>query len=367
MKKAHLHKQAALYDPYLDTLGGGEKHILSILKVLEDEGSEINLFWDQDLQKEIRSRFDLKFKNKLKFLPNIFKSKNTLKTLQTLKTFDYFFYVTDGSYFFSSASNNFVFCMVPDKNLYTQSLLNKLKTSNYQFITNSLFTQSWLKNWGIEAQIIYPYLNSDFINMDLSSLKKEKIILSVGRFYSHLHSKKQSILIDWFNKLQRENILFTKFKLIMAGGLKEEDKAFFNTLKSTIKGNPNIQLQPNLSYNQLVDLYKKSSYYVHMTGYGVDENKNPEQVEHLGVTPLEAMATGCLTFCVNAGGPKEIINNEKTGFLFDNEDELTKLISLILSDTHRQKIIKSNAKRYIENNFTYEVFRRRVEDVLFAA
>ena len=34
-------KRAALYDPYLDILGGGEKHILSILKVLEDEGYEI--------------------------------------------------------------------------------------------------------------------------------------------------------------------------------------------------------------------------------------------------------------------------------------------------------------------------------------
>ena len=104
MKNGSLAKRRiALYNPYLDTLGGGEKHILSILKVLEDEGCEISIFWDKNLQNEIQNRFALQFKNKLIFLPNIFKTKDTLRTLKTLQTFDYFFYVTDGSYFFSPA------------------------------------------------------------------------------------------------------------------------------------------------------------------------------------------------------------------------------------------------------------------------
>ncbi len=37
-------KKAALYDPFLDVMGGGEKHILSILKVLEEKGFEIHIF-----------------------------------------------------------------------------------------------------------------------------------------------------------------------------------------------------------------------------------------------------------------------------------------------------------------------------------
>jgi hypothetical protein len=50
MKKAENGtKKAALYDPYLDVMGGGEKHILSILQVLEHEGYEANVFWDHDL------------------------------------------------------------------------------------------------------------------------------------------------------------------------------------------------------------------------------------------------------------------------------------------------------------------------------
>ena len=80
-------KKAALYDPYLDTLGGGEKHILSIVKVLEDEGYEINIFWDKNLQNQIENRFRIQFVNKFKFLPNIFNKKKHFKDFKGFKDF----------------------------------------------------------------------------------------------------------------------------------------------------------------------------------------------------------------------------------------------------------------------------------------
>src|SRR3989338_5305580 len=360
-------KKAALYDHFLDTLGGGEKHILSILKVLEDEGFELNIFWDNNLQTQIENRFDLQYKKKLIFLPNIFKNASIfrpLKTLLALRTFDYFFYVTDGSYFFSSAKKNFVFCMVPNINLYQRSLFNKLKTANFRFISNSYYTQSWLKKWGIESEVIYPYLNHDFIDIDLKDLIKENIILSVGRFYNQLHSKKQSILIDLFNKLKQVNHKFKNFRLIIAGGLKQEDKAYFYKLKSTIESNSGVILKTNVTYTELLNLYRKSLIYVHMTGFGVDENKNPEQVEHLGIAPLEAMASGCLTFCYNAGGLKEIVSDGSTGFLFNSQEELMAKLSSILSNTTLQTQIKRRAKQFVLDNFSYKVFKKRVKEII---
>src|SRR3989344_4250284 len=125
--------KVALFDPFLDTLGGGEKHILSILKVLDEAGFAINIFWDNNLQKQIQDRFQFEFKNKLNFLPNIFIKQNHFGKLITIKQFDFFFYVTDGSYFFSSAKKNFVFSMVPDIKLYRMNFLNRLKLMNYKF------------------------------------------------------------------------------------------------------------------------------------------------------------------------------------------------------------------------------------------
>jgi len=361
-------KKVGLYDPYLDTLGGGEKHILSILAVFAELGYEINIFWDKNLTKEIKNRFNLRCIDTSKYLPNIFKNNSfplkTLRTLQTLKIFDYFFYVTDGSYFFSGAKKNFVYAMIPDKKLYSQSLINKLKLINYQFITHSIFTQKWLGKFGIKSEVIMPYLDNELINQSINFEKKEKIILSVGRFFSHLHSKRQDLIIQTFKELKKKSKKFAGYKLILAGGLMEEDRDYFNSLKDLAKNDSSIVFKLNVELYELYRLYRLSTYYWHFAGLGVDEEKNPELVEHFGITPLEAMASGCLTFCYNAGGPKELINEGENGFLFSSIEKLIHKMIQIEQNVAYQKKVISNGKLFIKNNFSYEAFKRKIKDSL---
>lgn len=357
--------KVALYDPYLDVLGGGEKYILSILKVFDELGYQITIFWDENLTKQIKEKFSLHYINKIKWSSNIFKNKlfpfSTLKTLQTLRTFDYFFYVTDGSYFFSSAKKNYIYAMVPQQSLYSIDLINRLKTSNYTFITHSKFTSKWLKNWRINNHVLYPYIDDNFFQN--SKIKKEKIILSVGRFFSHLHSKQHEVIIDISNNLIRSYKNIGQYKFILAGGLKDEDKEYFNKLQKMTKDNPFIELKPNVTFKELVSLYQKAEFFWHFTGYGVDENTRPEMTEHLGIAPLEAMASGCITFCYNAGGPKELITDGEDGFLFNDEKELIdKMESSIKNQELRNKIIY-NARKYVKENFSYEVFEKRVKEI----
>ncbi len=360
-----MKKKAALYNPYLDVLGGGERHILSILKVLEDKGYEINIFWDKDLNNPIKERLNVSFKNKLVFLPNVFKKRGSLlDKSRTLKQFEIFFYVTDGSYFFSQAKKNFIFSMVPNKKLYRMNFLNKLKTYNFQFISNSNFTQSILLTQGVKSEVIYPFLENDYLNADIDSLKKDRIILSVGRFFKHLHSKRQDVAIDLFKKIKQKIPLLKDFKLILAGGLKEEDRPYLNELIKNINGEPSIILKTNQSYDQLLELYKRSLIYWHVAGYGIDEEKHPEQTEHLGITPLEAMATGNLTFGYSAGGLKEIIQDGENGFLFKTEGELFEKMMKVLNNQTLQLEIKSKAKAFVIKNFSYEVFARRILEVI---
>ena len=359
-------KKVALYNPYLDVLGGGEKHILSIIKVFEDFGFTPYIFWDRNLKKNIENRLGLNFKN-LFFLPNVFKKKSKLsifKVLSTLKNFDYFFYVTDGSYFLSLAKKNFIFAMVPDKNLYQLNLINRLKLLNWQFITNSFFTSQWLKKWGINSYVITPYIDERLFKF--KNQKKEKIILSVGRFFSHLHSKKQDIIIKTFKKMKQKNFLFKNFKLILAGGLKEEDKGYFNYLQKIAANNQSIIFKPNISQKELYRLYQKATFFWHFTGYGVDEEKYPQNVEHLGITPLEAMAAGCLTFCYNAGGPRTLIKDGLNGFLFNSEKELIRKMENIIFDKRMQKNIKKNAYDFVFKNFSYEVFKEKVKKLIIS-
>ena len=365
MKNLEIKKiKVGLYDPYLDTLGGGEKYILSIMDVFVDLGYEINIFWDKNLNKEMKKRFAFQCINTLKFLPNIFKNNSyplkTLRTLRTLQTFDYFFYITDGSYFFSGAKKNFVYAMIPDKKLYSLSLINRLKLTNYQFITHSIFTQKWLKKFGIKSAVIMPYLDNKLINQSINFEKKEKIILSVGRFFSHLHSKKQDLMIKAFKDLKNKSKEFANYGLVLAGGLMKEDQEYFDSLKKLAGKDDSIIFKPNVELYELYRLYRLSTYYWHFTGYGVDEEKNPELVEHFGITPLEAMASGCLTFCYKAGGPRELINDNENGFLFTSSDELIdKMIEVDSNITLKEKII-NNGKLFVKENFSYEVFREKV-------
>jgi glycosyltransferase involved in cell wall biosynthesis len=360
-----MKRKIALYDPYLDTLGGGERHILSILQVLEACDSEISIFWDQDLSGAIADRLNIKFKNKLVFLPNIFKSNASfIDRANTLGKFDVFFYVTDGSYFFSRAKNNFVFSMVPDKKLYRSSLLNKLKLHNYRFIANSVFTHDFLRKNSLYSKIIYPYIDNNLIDMDINSAVKDKVILTVGRFFKHLHSKRQDIAINLFKKLRQNNPLLKDFKLILAGGLKDEDKDYFEELKTLAGNDHDIIFQPNIFYNELLGLYKRSLIYWHMAGYGIDDSLHPESVEHLGITPLEAMAAGCVTLCYQAGGIKEIIKSGENGYLFTDEKELEKQMTDVLTNSSSCQNLVYRAKKYIRDNFSYPVFSERVKKVI---
>lgn len=360
-----MKRRAGLYDPYLDTLGGGEKHILSILKALEDEGFDISIFWNEDLQPDFKIHLDLSFKYVITFLPNIFKRRASfLKKINLLKQFDYFFYVTDGSYFVSTAKNNFVFCMVPKRELYTMNFLNRIKTGNYRFLVNSKFTKKWLLKWGIKSEVLYPYLGEKFIMTEVLPHQKKPIILSVGRFFSHLHSKKHETTIEIFRKLKKRSPEFKHYKLVLAGGLKDEDLSYFEQLKKIVGDDSSIQLKENISFDDLFKLYETSSVFWHMAGFGVNENRFPHLVEHLGITPLEAMATGSIVFCADAGGPKELIKEGKNGFLFTSAQDLIKKTIDVVANKDSQNKIREGAKHYAKKNFNYETFQKNVKTII---
>lgn len=354
MKK--VTKKVALYNPFLDILGGGERYILSILKVLDDLGFKIDIFWNKDLQQEIKNRFGLNYKN-LNFVPNIFKNKSLFSKIAVLKNYNLFFYITNGSYFFSSAKKNFIYAMIPDKNLYQLNFLNHLKLINYRFFTHSFFNQKNLKKWGIESFVLYPYIDDIFFT---ENSKKDKIILVVGRFFPHLHSKNHHKVIEIFKKLKKIDKSFSQYKLILAGGLKKEDVDYFLSLKNFAQDDPSIIFKLNIPFNELLSLYKTSAFYWHFTGYGEDENKNPQNVEHLGISPLEAMASKNIVFCYSAGGPKELIKNGLNGFLFKTEDDLIKKMKEIQSNEKKAQNIRENGQNYVKKYFSYENFRKNV-------
>lgn len=351
--------KVALYDPYMDTLGGGEQYMLSVLKTLEDEGYDVTLFWKEDLTKKIKEKFGYEFRNLHVDSSGFHGNKSSLSRWWHLGNFDLFFYITDGSYFFSGAKKNFLYAMVPRRELYELRGTNSLKFSGWKVIANSHFTSSHLRQWGIKSNVHYPYLPDSLLHA--RKVKKEKIILNVGRFFKHLHKKNHDEVIYTFNRLQ-ENKAYKGYRLILAGGLRDEDKPYFKEIQKAAKRNKNIELRPNVSRDELISLYEHAEFYWHFTGIGVNEREHPEQVEHLGITPIEAMAAGAVVYCFKAGGPRELIEQGKNGFLFTSEDELVQMMKDIKPD--QMKEIAEYARNYAKAHFSQTVFKTELNKII---
>jgi O-antigen biosynthesis protein len=149
-------------------------------------------------------------------------------------------------------------------------------------------------------------------------------------------------------------------KLIIAGGMLDIDKKYVDELKKSVQGYP-IQIIENIDRDSLLALYSKASIYWHAAGYGIDSKRYPEQVEHFGISIVEAMASGAIPFVYNVGGPVEIVS--KAGVCWNSIDDLITTTEEVLNDTALYEQYKTSA---IERStyFNREQFQKSFEQFI---
>ncbi len=354
----------ALYSPYLDTAGGGEKYMLTIAEVLSYE-NKVDVLLDTHLASldlsKIKEKIialhglDLSLVNFIK--APLGKNSSFLKRALFLKNYDHLFYLTDGSIFFSTAKNSYVHFQVPFVENNLSSVWGKFKLSSWNMaIYNSFFTKEYVeKAWNLKGKVIYPPVSIHLIK----PLAKEKYILSVGRFFGYLKDKKHQVLIDSFRELAK-NKQAEDWSLYLVGGLGEGDKDYLEQLKSQAKG-INIEFYPNASLEKLITLYGSSSIYWHASGFG---ETDPKRFEHFGITTVEAMAGGAVPIVINLGGQKEIIEHNISGLLWDNLKQLNNLtLDLIKDEKKRQSLSKAAVKR--SKDFSKEKFINEIKRLVY--
>lgn len=344
------------FSPYLDTFGGGERYMLTLASHLSRK-ENIDIFWDDQSIKAPLSRFLKIDLSKAQFKENIFKGDRLQKILNTTK-YGCIFILSDGSVPLSLAKKNILHFQVPF-HFKNNNLKTKLKLKKYgHIVCNSYFTKGFIdKSFNISSEVIYP-------PVDVESIKpgeKEKIILSVGRFSPHqLHPKKQEVLIEVFKEVYKKE---PNWRLFLVGQAKKADEKYLRLLKKNSRGY-GIKIMENLPFEKLKDLYSKASIYWHATGFGEDENKNPEKMEHFGISTVEASAAGAVPVVIGQGGQKEIVEDAKNGFLWITKAQLLEqTLSLIKNPTLMQKISKAavtNSKR-----FSVEKFIKSYEEIIY--
>ncbi|CAN5304224.1 glycosyltransferase [soil metagenome] len=335
--------KAAIYNPYLDTLGGGERYTMAVATTLLKNGYSVDVEWkDVDIKNKLEERFDIDL-DKINFIPDVKRGDG----------YDLCFWVSDGSVPTLKARKNILHFQVPFTNISGTSLLNKFKLMRIsKIVCNSNFTKNVIdKEFGVESVVLYPPVSVE----KFKPKKKENIILNVARFSSLMQSKRQDVLIETFKNFNQSN---PGYKLILAGGVEIGAKDYVESLEKSV-GDLSIEIIKSPDFKTLKNLYGKAKIFWSAAGYETDEVKEPQKTEHFGITVVEAMATGCVAIVCNTGGHKETIHNGVDGFLWNDTGELYGITKKILSEEKMRKTIFTNAiesaKRFSYKNFE-EVF-----------
>jgi glycosyltransferase involved in cell wall biosynthesis len=203
----------------------------------------------------------------------------------------------------------------------------------------SKFTRHWIHTyWDRDSTVLYPEIAVD----ELHPLTKMPWVLSVGRFFAGSHNKKQVELIRAFRQAVTGPL--AGWQLHLAGGYvpSESNAAYLAAAHDAAAGSSAIYLHPNCDAAELRQLYGRSKLFWHATGLGESEAAHPERFEHFGITTVEAMAAGCVPLVIARGGQPEIVHSGVDGYLWTTLDELiSRSASLAGDDAEREDLARA--------------------------
>lgn len=356
-------------DPIMDTYpsGGGIQHqIWGLAKELTKKGHETHILsrhmgWDYRslegvnihgikvaLSDPIISRFILSRKMRRKVLeikPDILYLSDVFTSFFLLRVAIPKLYVTNNTYTdsykkFAIQSNKLNYLFFDFKQKVEYFVMNN---SDIVCALNDSI-EKWLNYKGITNTLVLP--NS----VDPQAYRHEaddKYIFYAGQF---LDRKGISYLLDAFDGLSSK---FDDYSLVLKGRGKDKKKLIKRASISIKK--ERIKFFPWTTKEKLTNDYAHCTVFVY-----------PSIYENFGIAIIEAMASGKPVIASNVMGPRDIITHKKDGFLFEmgNTNELKKYLELILSDDKLRNKIGKNARKTVENNYSFQEVSKQLIKIL---
>jgi glycosyltransferase involved in cell wall biosynthesis len=232
---------------------------------------------------------------------------------------------------------------------------------NILVISNSRYTSGWIKKlYGTEIKPVIIYPTSSTIKPLYAKAEKKNYIISVGRFFTGDHSKKQLEMIKFFKQLYDTYPLARTYTFHICGGTHKEERnqKYLESCYRSSEGYP-IEIHPDIKFDLLRDLYAESQIFWHAAGLYEDEQHAPEKFEHLGFTTIEAMESGCVPVVIGIAGQLEVVKDNVDGFLWNTGDELiSKTYRVMYDEALRKKFSAAAVRR--AGDFSYKHFEDSV-------
>lgn len=219
------------------------------------------------------------------------------------------------------------------------------------FFPNSQFTAHWLKEkWDVpeeKVQVLYPPVTLISTPEGLESKEKNSILVC-----SRIEKSKK--IEDLIHAFSTSGYLNKNCTLTVAGSIKNESPEYIAQLKAL---NPKVNFVFDPSRREIEDLYRKSSIFWHAKGFG---ETDPYQMEHFGITTVEAMSAGCIPVVINKGGQVEIVT-EGCGFKWDTLEEMVSFTEQICGGSFDEEKITREAQNR-SKDFSKEAFTNQLRD-----
>jgi len=340
--------KAAIYNPYLDTLGGGERYTMAVASALIDNGWQVDIEWkDPEIKNKLEDRFGINLEE-VNFTSDVKRGEN----------YDLCFWVSDGSIPTLRSRKNILHFQVPFHGVNGKSLINKMKLFRInRIVCNSNFTKKVIdQEYGVNSLVIYPPVDTHKIK----SKRKENLILTVGRFSQLKQAKRQDVLIESFKKMFDAG--YSDWRFVLAGGVEVGADEYVKELEKKVGKYP-ITIIKSPPYIDLIDLYGKAKIFWSAAGYDINEQKEPEKVEHFGISAVEAMVAGAVPLLFEAGGYKEIIRGGENGFLWDKVSNLVAQTKKVINN-HPLWASVSGAAKLSSEQYGYERFEKEVSQII---
>ncbi len=177
-----------------------------------------------------------------------------------------------------------------------------------------------------KVHLYYLGVEQEIINIDVQRIFINHLRISViGEFR---YGKNQKLIIDSLNVYAEKSKDFN-FTLNLAGtgDLFDEIKEYAQTINIS----KNINFLGQLNRENIIDLYKNTEIVIVATN-----------IETFGLCIAEPFVAGIPVISRNTGVAQDIIINEKSGFIFERDDELIPLLLKYLRDDRKLTEIASN-------------------------
>jgi glycosyltransferase involved in cell wall biosynthesis len=325
--------KALVFNPYLATLGGGERYMFDVAEVLAESfevviGGRALPDLSTLAARELPTGFEMVRMPDRDFGP-------------ASASFDLAVVVTIDIPPRSRAAHSLLIAQFPFARFRVRRPVRALERGrilrHYRALVYSDFVRDWTKvRWGIDSTVVPPTITRG----SYEPASKRQVILSVGRFATTGHSKRHDVMIDAFCSLPDE--VRNSWTLVLAGASRSDRKtvAHVASLRERASG-ANIEFAVNVDQARLDQYLREASIFWHAAGFGRSP-AHPEQAEHFGIATVEAMSWGAVPVVYDDGGQREIVT-EDVGVRWLTVDELRNETTTLIADRERRSVLAAGA------------------------